>query len=215
MKKVLLIIGIFIFVSATAFAQFSFYLIDNFESGEFSEGPKWWRFGELKVKLLKNPGPEARDLIAESCGEYSLAFKGDTKDWYVGGIGTDLGLDASKYCRFQIDIDGNKKWHGKLIIELFDDDNNNYSIEQDAKKNYAPVFDDKWVAEINIQGEGFTRTSIPFTAFRDVNPGVGDDVWNPSQANGSGGLMKMQLVAITEEQQGKIDFKIDNLLLTY
>jgi hypothetical protein len=71
------------------------------------------------------------------------------------------------------------------------------------------------VAEINIQGKGWTRVSIPFTAFRDVNPGVGDDQWNPDQKDGSGGLLKMQLVAITEQRQGKVDFKIDNLLLTY
>ena len=215
MKKIFLVTGLIILTASTVLAQFSFYLIDNFESGEFTEGPKWWRFGSLKAQLVKNPSPEARDLIAESCGEYALNFKGETKDWYVGGIGTDLNIDASKYSRFQIDIDGNEQWQGKLIIELFDDDNNNYSIEQDAKKNYTPVFDDKWVAEVNIQGRGFTRTSIPFTAFHDVNPGVGDDLWNPSQDNGSGGLLKLQLVAISAEQQGEIDFKIDNLLLTY
>ncbi|MFH1684603.1 MAG: hypothetical protein ABIA67_06950 [Candidatus Margulisiibacteriota bacterium] len=215
MKKFLLVLGIMLIAASAGYAQFSFYLIDNFESGEFSEGPKWWRFGSLAVKLVNNSTPETRDLIAESCGEYSLSFLGETNDWYVGGIGTDLGVDASKYSRFQIDINGNKNWQGKLIVELFDDDNNNYSIEQDAQKNYAPVFDDKWVAEINIQGEGFTRTSIPFTAFRDVNPGIGDDTWNPDQEEGSGGLLKMQLVAITEQQQGKVDFKLDNLLLTY
>jgi hypothetical protein len=68
---------------------------------------------------------------------------------------------------------------------------------------------------VNIQGKGFTRISIPFSAFRDVNPGVGDDLWNPNKGNGSGGLLQMQLVAITDEQHGKMDFNIDNLLLTY
>jgi hypothetical protein len=205
----------FCLLAAVAWGQFSFYLIDNFESGEFAEGAKWWRFGGIKVQLTKNPSVEGRDLIAESCGNYSLSFNGETNDWYIGGIGTDLGVDASQYSRFQLDIYGSHDHRGKLIVELFDDDNGNYTIEQDPKSNYAPTKDDKWVAEINIQGKGWTRVSIPFTAFRDVNPGVGDDQWNPDQKDGSGGLLKMQLVAITEQRQGKVDFKIDNLLLTY
>ena len=200
---------------AAALAQFSFHLIDNFEDGEISTGPKWWQFGDLKAKVVENPSLEVRDLIAESCGDYSLNLAGQTRDWYVGGIGADIGVDASHYSRFQIDIYGSPKLYGKLKIEFFDDDNLNYSIEQDPSKNYETVYDDKWVAEVNIQGKGFTRTSIPFTAFKDVNPGVGDDIWNPDQKFGSGGLLKMQLVAISGERDGKIDFNIDNVLLTY
>ncbi|PIS28838.1 hypothetical protein COT42_06890 [Candidatus Saganbacteria bacterium CG08_land_8_20_14_0_20_45_16] len=210
----LAIISVFCLASMT-FAQFTFYLIDNFEGGNFLEGSKWWRFGDLTVKTLENQPVVGRDLIAESCGTYSLSLSGETNDWYVGGIGTDIGVDASEFSRFQIDISGNEEYHGKLIVEFFDDDNNNYTIEQDPQKNYMPIFDDKWVAEINIQGKGFTRTSIPFSAFKDVNPGVGDDIWNPDQKNGSGGLMKLQFVAISENQKGKVDFTIDNLLLTY
>jgi hypothetical protein len=195
-------------------AQFSFYLIDNFESGNFNTS-KWWNFGTLKTEVAKNASPESRDLIAESCGDYSLNLVGSTDNWYVGGIGTDLGLDATNFSRFQVDIYGSKEYKGKLVVELFDDDNHNYTIEQDSKNNYEPIYDDKWIIEIPILGEGFTRVSIPFTAFKDVNPGVGDDIWNPSQENGSGGLLKLQLVAISEKQSGKEDFRIDNLLLTY
>ncbi|MDD5383006.1 MAG: hypothetical protein PHH60_05065 [Candidatus Margulisbacteria bacterium] len=215
MKKLVLALSLVFLVAAAAISQFTFYLIDNFESGEFTEGAKWWRFGGLKAEITRNISSEAKDLIAESCGEYSLNLSGQTQDWYVGGIGTELGVDAAGYSRFQIDIYGNNEYSGKLIVEFFDDDNNNYTIEQDPKKNYEATKDDKWVAEVNIQGKGFTRTSIPFTAFRDVNPGGGDDFWNPDQKNGSGGLLKLQLVAITEKQQGKVNFKIDNLLLTF
>jgi hypothetical protein len=215
MKKVLFLIGFLLLGAMVGLAQFSFYLIDNYESGEFAEGAKWWRFGDIKVQLTKNPTVEGRDLIAESCGDYSLSFTGSSKDWYVGGIGTDLGVDASKYSRFQIDIYGSNEYRGKLVVELFDDDNGNYTIEQDSKNNYSPLYDDKYIAEITVQGKGWTRISIPFTAFHDVNPGVGNDKWDPDQNNSSGGLLKLQLVAITEQQQGKVDFKIDNLLLTY
>jgi len=215
MKKLLLTAALVVCLTAAALAQFTFYLIDNFESGEFSEGAKWWRFGDLKVKLVKNPSLEGQDLIAESCGDYALSFIGGTQDWYVGGIGTELGVDASKYSRFQIDMFGHPTRRGKLVVEFFDDDNKNYTIEQDAKKNYEPIHDDKWVAEIKVQGDGYTRTSIPFTAFQDVNPGVGDDIWNPDQLDGSGGLLKMQIVMIAEQQHDEVDLKIDNLLLTY
>jgi hypothetical protein len=215
MRKALLILCLILWISSAAFAQFSFYLIENFEGGADSFGSKWWRFGDLKAEIVKNPSPEANDLIAASCGEYSLNLTGETRDWYVGGIGTNLSVDASNYSRFQVDVYGNDLKRGKLVIELFDDDNQNYSIEQDPKKNYEPIYDDKWVAEVNILGRGFTRVSIPFTAFRDVNPGVGDDIWNPFQKDGSGGLLKLQLVAITERQVGAMNFRIDDLLLTY
>ncbi|MFH1361287.1 MAG: hypothetical protein ABIH69_01355, partial [bacterium] len=136
-------------------------------------------------------------------------------NWYVGGIGTYLGLDATLYSRFQIDVYGNDKLRGKLLIHLFDDDNNNYMVEQDADNNYEPTLDDQWVAEVNIQGEGFTRYSIPFSAFHDANPGIGDDIWNPVQKDGSGGLLQTQLIVISAEQAGKVELRVDNLLLTY
>lgn len=214
MKKLLILLFVVLF-SGSAFSQFSFYLMDNFEDGNYTKSPKWWSFGALKAEVTGNPSQEGRDLIAESCGDYSLRLRGQSTQWYVGGVGTDIGVDASGYARFQIDIYGDTEHPGKLKIELFDDDNLNYSIEQDPLNNYAPINDDKWVAEVSVQGKGFTRTSIPFMAFVDDNPGVGDDIWNPNQEEGSGGLLKIQLVAITEEKQGEMDFSIDNLLLTY
>ena len=215
MKKFAVTLMVVALLATASLAQFSFYLIDNFESGKFNEGPKWWRFGDLKIAVVTNPSQEARDLIAESCGEYSLNISGDTDNYYIGGIGTNLNVDAADFTRFQIDISGDNDLNGKLKVEFFDDDNNNYAVEQDPKNNYMPVHDDKWVAEIRIQGRGFTRVSIPFTAFRDVNPGIGDDIWNPAQQHGSGGLAQMQVVAIAEDKTGKLDFEIDNLLLTY
>jgi hypothetical protein len=217
MKKRLFVLCLLLLgLAAVASAQFSFYLIDNFENGQFNTG-KWWRFGDVKADIMANPSMEAEtlDLIANSCGTYSIKLSGQAKDWYVGGIGTELGVDASQFSRFQIDIYGHESYRGKLVIELFEDDNNNYTIEQDPKNNYAALYDDKWVAEVNIQGKGFTRVSIPFSAFRLANPGVGDGIWNPHQQNGSGGLLKLQLVAIADQQDGKVDFAIDNILLNY
>ncbi len=216
MKKRLLVLLLFgIALACQVYAQFSFELIDNFEDGNFSEGTRWWKFGSIKTSIVKNSSPEAKDLIAASCGDYSLNLAGESAEWYVGGIGTDLNIDAARFSRFQIDLNGSQKYRGKIIIELFDDDNNNNMLEQDPIKNYSPVNDDKWVAEVNILGKGFTRISIPFSAFRDDNPEIGDDKWNPDQKDESGGLLKMQLIVITEKQQGKMDFDIDNLLISY
>ncbi|MFA5840409.1 MAG: hypothetical protein WC890_07155 [Candidatus Margulisiibacteriota bacterium] len=215
MKKSVILFMFCLLFSSQVLAQFSFELIDNFEDGNFTEGARWWSFGSLKIKTSANPSAEVRDLIAASCGDYSLNLAGETKDWYVGGIGTDLNMEAERFSRFQMDIYGHKEYRGKIIIELYDDDNGNNILEQNPAKNFEATCDDKWIAEVNIEGKGFTRVSIPFSAFRIANPGVGDGKWNPDQKNDSGGLLKLQMVAITEKQTGKLDFNIDNVLLTY
>jgi hypothetical protein len=71
------------------------------------------------------------------------------------------------------------------------------------------------VAEVNILGEGFTRYSIPFTAFVDENPKMGDDKWNPNKKDNSGGLLKIQFIVIAPAKVGEVDFRLDNILLTY
>lgn len=211
-KPVWALLFIISFLVNIAFAQFTFYLIDNFEGGK---AEKWWKFGEVKIDPVKNSDSQAKDQVAQSCGDYALKISGKTNDWYVGGIGTYIGTDADSYSRLQMDICGNHKSGGTLKIELFDDDNQNFNLEQDPEKSFAPIYDDKWVAEVNLLGPGFTRISIPFPAFRDANPGVGDGQWNPSQKDGSGGLLQLQFVFITEKQKGEVDLKIDNVLLTY
>ena len=214
MRKWFVVLCFVILFCSVSVATFSFYLIDNFEGGEFYDGAKWSRFGSLKTELAENQPAEENDLVAEACGEYSLLLSGKATNWYVGGMGTDLGIDSTAYSRFQIEVFGNHKLRGKLLIQFFDDDNNNFMVEQDPQNNYEPTHDDKWEAEINLQGEGFTRVSIPLSAFRDANPGVGDDIWNPAQIKGSGGLLKLQVVAISAKQTGQMNFRIDNLLLT-
>lgn len=214
MRKIFAVCLVSFFLVSVSMAQFSFHLIDNFEAGRFDRS-KWWKFGALDAQAVENGKLDGRDLIAESCGEYSLNVVGDAKEWYVGGIGTELDVDGTQFARFQIDVYGSNNERGKVMIEFFEDDNQNYTIEQDSKNNFAPIHDDKWVTEINVQGEGFTRVSVPFSAFRDANPGVGDDIWNPDKLDGSGGLLKLQIVAISDKQDGRADFKVDNLLLTY
>ena len=197
------IVFVLIMLATAAGADLTFYLVDNFESNSAS---KWFSFGSLSVKPIGNPQMKKRDLIAESCGSYILGVKGSASDWYVGGIGTDLTLDAGAYSRLQLDIYGSK-YNGKIRIELYDDDNGNAQIEQD--KNWQPLYDDKLAVEIPVLGKGFTRISIPFSAFVDENPGIGDDKWNPS------GFSRLQMIFVAQRKSGKVDIGLDNVLLTY
>lgn len=211
-KKFLLVAGCWLLFALTARAQFSFYLIDNFESGK---ADRWYRFGEARMAVERNASAEAgKDTIAESCGEFSLKLKGRSNNWFAGGIGTDLNVDASPFTRLQMDVYGSEA-RGKIKIEIFDDDNRNFSLEQDPARDWLATKDDKWVAEIPILGKGFTRISVPFSAFKLENPGFGDGIWNPDQKEGSGGLLKIQLILITDKPEGDVEVNVDNLLLTY
>ncbi|MFA5034520.1 MAG: hypothetical protein WC500_01885 [Candidatus Margulisiibacteriota bacterium] len=207
-------IGLVLFLIAlmvAAEAELSFYMIDNFETGKFD---KWYKFGGMATRVVENGTPEVKDTITESCGDYSLDLKGNSTNYYVGGIGIDLNVDATPFTRLQVDVYG-LTGEGKIKIELFDDDNGNYVLEQDSAKDWTPMKDDKWVAEVPVLGKGFTRVSIPFTAFRLENPGAGDGIWNPNQLNGSGGLLKIQMIMLTNQPKGEIEARIDNILLTY
>ena len=209
-NKWLLVMGLLLLGSAVL-AEFSFLLIDNFESGN---AEKWYRFGNVELAVTRNVTSEVRDTVAESCGDYSLKLKGASDNWYVGGIGTDLKVDASPFSRLQLDVYGSDAG-AKLKIELYEDDNNNDMVEQDQARNWLATKDDEWVAEVPVLGKGFTRISIPFTAFKLANPGSGDGIWNPGQQNGSGGLLKIQMVLLTNEQKGSAEVNVDNILLTY
>ena len=189
-------------------AEFTFYLIDNFENGK---ADKWYRFGNLEMSVAKNPSVEAgvQDTIADSCGDYSLQLKGKATGWYAGGIGTDIFADARPFSRFQMDVSGSGTG-GKIRIELFDYDNGSHTQEAasgSASKN------GKWVAEVPILRQGFTRVSIPFSAFKS-DPAAGGGTWDPSQA-GTGGLLKVQFVLLTDQAVGEVEADIDNILLTY
>jgi hypothetical protein len=221
MKRILLVFLFGLVLLGAARAEFSFYLIDNFESGK---AEKWYKFGEVRLSVEKNSSLEGtvlsspegmvRDVIAESCGDYSLQLKGRATNWFAGGIGTDIFADATPFTRLQLDVYGNGRG-GRLKIELFDDDNGNMVLEQDPARDWLATSDDKWVAEVLLLGPGWTRISIPFSAFRLDNPGHGDGVWNPDHKNGSGGLLKVQLTLITDKPQGEVAVSLDNLLLTY
>ncbi|MDD5593249.1 MAG: hypothetical protein PHG97_00730 [Candidatus Margulisbacteria bacterium] len=193
-------------------------LIDDFESGSIKSPREWWTFDLQKAEPVSNKELKSGDeKVASAVGNYSLLLTGMAKNWYSGGVGTYLAKenqDLSKYTNFQMDVFGNGPGSGTAKIELVDDDNSNWTVEQDPAKNYALTKDDKFVYEVKVDWDGWKRVSIPLADFVDDNPGVGDDVWNPQQTNGSGGLLQVQFICIAATDKGKVNFNLDNVSLT-
>jgi hypothetical protein len=193
------------------------YVFDDFESGNYNSNPEWWVFDNVKPKVVSNSDYQTGDSTSLSdIKKYSLNVTGTCTDWYCGGMGVYTArknTDLSKYNTFQMDVYGNGPGSGTIKVELFDDDNGNWQIEQDPKKNYAPMYDDEFVYNITVDWKGWKRVSIPIADFSDDNPGVGDDIWNPNQEGGSGGLIQMQLIFIGPKQSGKVNMNIDNVSL--
>lgn len=191
------------------------FLIDNFESGSIKSPRDWWTFDIEKAEAASNKDLTAGEKL--DVGNYSLLLSGPAKNWYAGGVGTYLAKenqDLSKYSSFSMDVYGNGPGSGTLKIELYDDDNKNWQVEQDPAKAYAPIYDDKFVYEVRVDWNGWKRVSIPIADFTDDNPMVGDDIWNPQQIGGSGGLLQVQLICIAGTDQGRVNYNVDNVMLT-
>jgi hypothetical protein len=203
---------------ATTQVSEGLFKIDDFESGSLKSPRDWWTFDISKVEVVANDNYKGGDSkVAAETGKYSLHLQGQAKNWYVGGCGVYMAMenqDLSKYNTLDIDVFGNGEGSGTMKIELYDDDNANWAIEQDAKRNYVPIYDDKLVYDIKIDWNGWKRLSIPLADFVDDNPGVGDDIWNPQQTGGSGGLLQMQLICLGSTDKATVNLNVDNIVLT-
>lgn len=194
MKKLMLGLCVALFLGVGAFAQLTFFMVDNFEDGVFS---KWYVFDNAKVSITANPAKADNDSIGDACGEKSLKITGHTDNWYVGGMGTNLDVDGADYNRFIMDIYGSKK-QGKVKIELFE------------KKTAASTEEVKWIVEVPVIGEGFTRYSIPLSSFSS------DDAQKSFYHGKKGGrISKLQLIYVASAEKGDIDLTIDNLIFTF
>ena len=203
MKKIFAVFALLIMFSMAAMGVLTFYLVDNFEDGAFS---KWFTFDNVKLSIFKNPKSDKKDLILESCGENALKVSGASKDWYVGGIGTNLNVDSNAYSRLQLDVMGIAE-AGKIKVELYEDANKSGDIEQDSTQGWKVTKDNIWSVEVPILQNGFTRYSIPLSAFSKGNPGIGADKW------AGGSILRMQLIFIAATQEGSVDCVVDNILV--
>lgn len=185
------------------------FMIDDFEAGLAGRG--WWAFdAKVDVTLTdKLTGGETLNI-----GKKALSISGPATSYYVGGIGCYLAKerqDLSKYKAVQLDVYGNGPGSGSLKVELIDDDNKGWACEQDAK--YQPTMDDRFTSETSVDWKGWKRVTVPLADFQDDNPLIGDDAWNPEQANGSGGLLQIQIIAIASQPKGSVNLFIDNVQL--
>jgi len=189
-------------------------LIDNFEDGDITTDPAWWKFDNIELVVDKSFKLKGGDSVVEGeTGEYAVSIGGSTTNWYVGGFGSYIAKDASGYNAISMDVYGAGKGSGKIKIELYEDDNNNMQIEQDPK-TFAPLKDDRFVYEVDVNWTGWKRIKIPLKSFVDDNRGVGDDTWNPDTLQGSGGLLHIQFIIIAADETGSVNMAIDNVELT-
>ena len=186
-------------------------MIDNFENNSDLKSPEWWSFDRVTRTVVKNPVARSGDAVAKSCGKYSLNIKGNASNWYCGGIGTYLGIDASSYTGLEMCIYGNGAGSGKLKIELYDDDKGSWETKYD--KDWIPLKDDVWAYEQNIDWRGWKKVYLPFSGFVLSNPKRGDGKMNFDQLNGSGGLLQIQMIGLANSADGEININIDNVKL--
>ncbi|MDD4526544.1 MAG: hypothetical protein PHF25_00735 [Candidatus Margulisbacteria bacterium] len=214
MKK--LLIAVIILMSTIIYAEEvkmpKVFELDGFEDGIISEEPAWWTFGDINAIPVSTQIYKG-DPMQAYLGKYSLSLKGSTKDWYVGGLGTYVGIDASRYTHLKMFIYGNGPKSGKLTIQLYDDDNKNFILEQDVEKDYEPIFDDKIEFSQTVSWKGWKVILVPLANFKDVNPTVGDNKLNLDQKDGSGGLLHFQIIVLADDKEGTVDMAIDDIKL--
>ena len=209
MKDIILLLIILFTISVAADSP-KILQVDDFEDGNIIEEPAWWTFGDTEqvpvdTIIFKN------SPLQKYLGKYALQVKGETKDWYIGGMGTYIGKKASSYTHIKLYVYGAGPKSGEINIQLYDDDNKNYKLEQDIENNYEPIFDDKFEYTINVIWKGWKVLIIPINKFKDVNKTVGDNIWNPDDEEGSGGLLHFQMIFLANSKTGPVDVAIDNI----
>lgn len=179
-------------VRTTYVADATGLTLEDFSSGQL--GVNWWRFGNLQERIVV---PDAAEV-----GPKVLMLDGVAAGWYVGGRGMYIGKDASTYQGLELWLFGNGVDSGKITIQLFEDDNGNAQVEQDHQ--YKSTHDDQFDYEIKVDWHGWKKVQIPFTAFKDVNPGIGNDQWDPFMLGGSAGLVQVQFIFVAASEKGAV-----------
>ena len=209
MKRLLILLLLTIIVTTSNAMNYSKYsrvkTIDDFEDGTILSAPDWWRFGVLETEVVKDQTTSSPKYL----GNYVLQFRGSTSSWYLGGIGTYIPFNATRYNYVKLIVKGYGSSSGTLLIELFDDDNENGYIEQNESDSAHTLYDDKFIYTLKVDWSGWKVVEIPLSNFKDANPGIGDNVWNPNQRNGSGGLTQIQLLALANTREGFVEIDID------
>lgn len=213
--KFLFIIYFSLFVAVQAATIYqpqpdNLFIVDNFEDADITKFPEWWGFDDINLTIQPN-----NPLEFDPLGQRSLELSGQPENWYVGGAGTYFAIDTQKYNAIKMLIRGYGKKSGVLIVELFDDDNNNFMVEKHPDIPSETLADDKFIHTVKINWEGWKVVIIPFDKFVDGNLTIGDDLWNPYQTDSSGGLLQMQLVLLAADKKVDPRIRIDSIKFYY
>ena len=184
-------------------------IIDDFEDGTMLNQPEWWRFGNLEIDVVKDQTTSAPSYVED----YVLQLRGNTESWYVGGLGVYSPMSAVRYNYIKLIIKGYGSSSGSLLIELYDDDNENAYIEQNEYDSSYTLYDDKFIYTLKVNWSGWKVVEIPLRNFKDSNPGIGDNIWNPNRRNGSGGFTQIQLLLLSDSRNGSVEIDIDTIKL--
>jgi hypothetical protein len=156
-------------------------VVDDFRS---ESCPSWWTFGFVPQRYV----------VGES-GEAYLEVVGPAPGTSAHGRGLFPDRDVGDRRTLWLRVRGEGPGSGRIKIELMEDDNGNWEIEK-LPPLYVPIFDDRWVYELNVDWRGWREVSIPFAHFRDDNPQGGNNVFDPVRDLTSGGLLELQLLFI-------------------
>ena len=189
------------------YGHYNVYEIEDFEDGDITENPTWAFFGKLNHALTDNKKG------VKWTGKHSLHLTGKAKNFYIAGATLFMNQNINSYQTLKLSVKNNSKKDFFLQIELFDDDNFNTVIEVAKKSPDIVTQDDKFIYKQVIEGKQWEILYIPLRLFADVNPNVGDNIWNPSTRKGSGGLVQMQFLFICEDKKAEIDVELDNIKL--
>ena len=192
------------------------FVLDTFDDEEIDKNPSWWTFGQLNIGFEKNKKETNQEKKILTKSAIQLISK--TSNWFFGGFGRYLGVDMSPYKTLKLVIFSPKENSAMIRVQLFDDDNGNWFVDQeisDQNPNKIVSRDDIFTASIFCNWKGWKVVSIPLTDFKDSNPGIGDDVWNPHYSAGSGGLLQVQLLFFSsKDKNSDLDIKIDSMKFT-
>lgn len=199
-------------VFATTPRQFGLVkTLDNFEDGTILEKPEWWQFGQLNAEVVEVRDGEAPHYV----GNYVLQLRGKTRHWYVGGMGVYMPMDATGFNYVKLNVKGYGLRSGSLVLELYDDDNNNGYIEHNELDPTHTLYDDKFIYTLKVNWSGWRVVMIPMHMFKDANPGIGDNIWNPNQRDGSAGFAQLQCLVLADSVKGDIKMDIDTIKMFY
>lgn len=187
-------------VPVVAKSYVTMVFVDDFEDGELKT-PNWWTFGNLALGFDYNT-----PVHGVALGTKSVAVRGLT-----GGFGTYRPMDLASFGGVRLVLWGSGEHSGHLQIQLFDDDNGNYVVELYQNSPKIASRDDMWIHTLKVDWDGWREVILPFSFFHDGNPGIGDGIWNPYKAKGSGGFLQIQLILFPSQVNKPVNVKLDSL----